>query len=161
MGKRKGERSKKSAELQKFYLEFLSSEGYGADLDKGGHVVFTRGDLHFRILIDARDPQFLMLTAPGIWTVDDDGERARVLLAMNDTNCVVKAVKLMLLHGQVSAGTEAYFQRPEDLRGVFRRMLSSVEAGIAHFLFGMALQEAMEKHIVSPEARCHGEQPLP
>ena len=84
-------------ELAQMYRDYLQREGYSPEIDKDDDVTFKKDELTYYILINEKDPEFFNLVLPGIWSIDNDGERAKVEKAILHTISQTKVAKLYIL----------------------------------------------------------------
>ena len=123
--------------MQTMYMEYLKSEGYPAELDDDGDVLFKfEGNTYF-IQIDPEDTEFFRIVLPNFWPVKDDAERNKVLEAMNYANAESKTAKVFIVRDNVWVSIEIFVATPEDFRSIFKRSMSALQYGVYNFVMKM------------------------
>lgn len=84
-----------------FLLQHLRAEGYQAQTDSDGDIVFRFEGMGYVLCLDADDIQFGKLLLPNVWPIESPQEQQRVLVALDEVNRRIKLVKGHLVRGQV------------------------------------------------------------
>ncbi len=123
--------------MQTMYMEYLKSEGYPAELDDDGDVLFKfEGNTYF-IQIDPNDTEFFRIVLPNFWPLKDDNERQKVLEALNYANAESKTAKVFIVRDNVWASIEIFVATPEDFKSIFKRSMSALQYGVYNFVMKM------------------------
>lgn len=108
--------------LQSMYVSFLNGKGFAkVKVDDDGDVAFRDADFGFYIAVDEKDSGYFQMVMPGIWEIESEGERARAVQAINQTNRQVKAAKLYIVNDNIWVSVEMFVEKPEDFKAVFDR----------------------------------------
>ncbi len=122
---------------QTMYMEYLKSEGYPAELDDDGDVLFKfEGNTYF-IQIDPNDTEFFRIVLPNFWPVKGEDERQKVMKAMNYANAESKTAKVFIVRDNVWASIEIFVATPEDFKSIFKRSMSALQYGVYNFVMKM------------------------
>ncbi len=112
-------------------VDFLAVEGIQASPDADGDITFERGGLHFALLFDARDPEFVALVLPGIDKATSDADRAALGAIAQRIAGQLKAVKLSVMaDGNVWVMCEWLVASPLHVVPVLLRACESLEASV-------------------------------
>jgi hypothetical protein len=125
------------SEIQQLYTDYLKAEGYKPEVDADGDVIFKRDGRTYFIQVSEKDPEFFRIVLANIWSVEDEKERAKVLVAADSSNAKSKVSKVHTLRNNVWVSVEFFFERPEDFKGVFRRAMSALDNGAFNFAINM------------------------
>ena len=89
------------------YVELLANEGYRPKVDEEGatEIDFKAERLHFRMLLDESDPDFVAINLT--YTVEEGHAPEKLLAVANELNRSVKVVKV-LVHPEGHAVRFAY-----------------------------------------------------
>ncbi|MGK5072002.1 hypothetical protein [Janthinobacterium sp. ZB1P44] len=82
-------------------LRHLQAEGYQAQTDSDGDIVFRFEGMGYVLCFDADDGQFGKLLLPNVWSIDTAEELLRVRAALDEVNRRIKLVKGHVQRGQV------------------------------------------------------------
>jgi hypothetical protein len=125
---------KKEEQLQRLYTEYLAEEGYKPEVDSDGDVRFKReGRLYF-IEVSEDDPEFFHVVLANIWSIESEKERLQVLAAADYSNAKSKVSKVHTVRDNVWVSIELFVASPEDFKGVFKRIMSAFDNGVANFV---------------------------
>ncbi len=120
-------------EIQKLYIDYLSDEGFKAELDTDGDVKFKREGKTYFLQVSEKDPEFFRLVFPNFWKIEDTQERAKVLSAADSANAATKCFKVFTVKDNVWASIEAFLPKLEDFRLIFPRSMSAMQTGVGNF----------------------------
>jgi hypothetical protein len=123
--------------LQRLYSDFLTEEGYKPYLDKDGDVQFKREGRTYFIAVAESDSQFFRVVLANFWEIESEKERAQVIAAADASNGKSKVAKIFTVKDNVWACVELFLRKPEDFKGVFTRMMSAIDYGVAIFVAKM------------------------
>lgn len=126
-------------ERAEMYREFLVNEGYAAKIDEDGDVFFKCEGMTFLILI-TDDDEFFRLVCPDFWSIEDDAERTRVVLAAGEVNARIKVAKVYPVRDDTWASVEMYCSPPSAVLPVLLRAMGTLR-GIVR-AFGDAMHES-------------------
>lgn len=127
-------------ELQELYLSFLKREGYIPKLDEDGDISFKSESKNYYIFIDEKDPQFFRLVFPGFWEIENEKERARVLMAASHATWQTKCAKVFMVKDNVWASIEIFVAEPKDFEPVFSRSMAALRTSVSNFVAKMREQ---------------------
>ncbi|PJJ19143.1 hypothetical protein SAMN05216517_102380 [Janthinobacterium sp. OK676] len=82
-------------------LRHLQADGYQAQIDSDGDIVFRFEGMGYVLCFDADDAQFGKLLLPNVWSIDTQEELLRVHAALDEVNRRIKLVKGHVQRGQV------------------------------------------------------------
>lgn len=119
--------------LAQVYANYLMAEGYQPRVDEEGDLVFKSEGKTYLILIDEDDPNFFQLVFPNFWSVDNEEERHKVLVAANAVNSGIKCVKIQIVRDSVWAVAELFVSSPEQATAMFERAMRALQAGVTRF----------------------------
>ncbi len=123
--------STNDADPKRVILNFLAVEGIQATSDRDGDITFDRDGLHFVLLFDPRDPEFVSLALPNIDKANGDQDRAVVVSIAQRITGQVKAAKLCVMpDGRVWATCEWIVASPVHLVPVLLRACQVLEASV-------------------------------
>ncbi len=107
------------------YLAHLRDEGYRPELDDDGDVRFKSEGFTIYVICQESDASYFQMLLPGMWTIDDDEELGRALLASTKVTREVKTVKVYVSSNRkrVDASIEAFMDPITDFKAVFERYL--------------------------------------
>lgn len=108
-------------------VELLELEGCKPRVDKDGDVVFTLRELHYVLLFNVQDPEYVRLLLPNFCAVATDPERAAAYEAANETNATCKAAKVTVERGQTHATVECFLATPHHFVPVLMRSAGALE----------------------------------
>jgi hypothetical protein len=121
------------AEIQRLYMDFLTEEGYKPDVDQDGDVKFKREGKTYFIAVNETDPEFFRVVLAGIWPIENEKERAQVLVAADESNAKSKVSKIFTIKDNVWVSIELFVSRPEEFKAVFKRAMSALDNGVRNF----------------------------
>lgn len=104
-------------------FNYLKNQGLCPNYDKDNDIVFKYQMLTFLFFNTDDDEQFFRLALPGIYDVTEENRNA-VLEAINDTNKVMKVVKLTIPRDDVWALTEIMMDSTPELDDLVPRLLN-------------------------------------
>lgn len=120
-------------DLQKMYMEFLTNEGYRPSIDSDGDIAFKAEGGEYCIIVDEDDLEYFCLLYPGIYSIDNDDEKAKAAIAAGYVNSRVKVAKIVLTRDMVSIAVQIYVANPKDFGQFFPRMLRAVQSAVSSF----------------------------
>jgi hypothetical protein len=123
--------------LQKMYMSYLVDEGYKPEIDPDGDIRFKSEGRTCYITIDEKDTLYFRLLMPRIWTIDNEVERRKVLVAADQATFSCKVAKVYTLKDSVSVSVELFVAKPEDFKGIFKRSLAALGYGYSQFVAKM------------------------
>lgn len=119
-------------ERAEMYREFLVNEGYAAKIDEDGDVVFKCEGMTFFISITDDDEYFRLICA-NFWSIEDDAERARVVLAAGEVNARIKVAKVYPVQDDTWASLEMYCSPPSAVLPVLLRAMGTLRGIVSAF----------------------------
>lgn len=124
----------KESDLQNMYIRYLTDEGYKPKVDKDGDVQFKHESKVYFISVDERDPEFFRIVLAGIWSIESELERQKVLVAADHSNATSKVAKVFTLRDRVWVSIEVFLSKPEQFRQIFKRSMSALQNGVIEFV---------------------------
>ena len=114
------------------YLDLLEDEGFRAELDDDGDVVFRHEGGTYIITIE-EDEEFFRLIFANFWSLDDLPEKAQAVRVAHDVTRAVKAAKVFRVKNNMWCTVEAFHDPPESVQPVLIRSLRAIQAAVARF----------------------------
>ena len=102
-----------TATATEFLLQHLRAQGYQAQTDSDGDIVFRFEGMAYVLCLDADDVQFGKLLLPNVWPIESPEEQQRVLVALDEVNRRIKLVKGHAVRGQVWFCIEMLLLEPQ------------------------------------------------
>lgn len=124
----------KTEELVK---QYLASEGFRYDVDGDGDIHFRFEGLNLYFTVDKDDQSFFRLIMPNIYELE--GNRMKVLEAINATNRDLKVLKAFLVDDHLWLAVEMFIDSSPDLDDFFTHCMELLKVGresIAREIFG-------------------------
>lgn len=117
-----------TATATEFLLQHLRAEGYQAQTDSDGDIVFRFEGMGYVLCLDADDIQFGKLLLPNVWPIESPQEQQRVLVALDEVNRRIKLVKGHVVRGQVWFCIEMLLREPQH----WTHFLARATRSLAH-----------------------------
>lgn len=123
-------------QLATMYMEYLQAEGYQPSVDADGDVRFKAEGFTYYIIVDEKDERYFRLLFPNFWSIDDDSELARALLAANYATLATKVAKVYVRDDgkDTSASIELFLDQPEQFKQVFSRCMAALRTSVSTFV---------------------------
>jgi hypothetical protein len=123
------------------FADYLKGEGYLPKIDEEGDIRFKVEGKSFCIAI-MDDPTFISLRHFGIWSIESQEERDALPLAALEAGKRTKAAKVFVSDIEteeafVATYTESFLSQPNDIGGVFDRLLSANQSAQRNFIEAM------------------------
>ncbi|PID49829.1 MAG: hypothetical protein CR991_04630 [Proteobacteria bacterium] len=115
------------------YIDYLTEQGYKAELTENKYIIFKRQGHTLFIDIQEKDLAFFRVALPNIWPIETEEERAKVLVASDRASSIVKVAKVYTVEDDVWICVELFVNQPEDFKGLFERSLSAIEDAVFVF----------------------------
>ena len=106
---------------------WLKSQGFRSERDSDGYLRFRYEGVNLFCGKDDNDKQFLRIIMPGIYKVD--GDRTRVLEAVNTISRDIKAIKAFLVEDHLWLAIEMFIDSTPDIDDFIERCLDILVAG--------------------------------
>ena len=106
---------------------WLKSQGFRSERDSDGDLRFRYEGVNLFCCKDDNDKQFLRIIMPGIYKVD--GDRTRVLEAINTISRDIKAIKAFLVNDSLWLSIEMFIDSTPDIDDFIERCLDIMIAG--------------------------------
>ncbi|MCA9114274.1 MAG: hypothetical protein KDA79_04260 [Planctomycetaceae bacterium] len=131
--------------LQQMYLAYLKGEGYPAEIDDDGTIIFKKEGGTYLLPVPqiVKDNNYFTLVYPGFWKVED-GDRTRALEAVNTATADTKVGKVYLVRGNAWATAEVFVAQPAQFEGVFERCMACITHARQKFIAEMRKEAAPE-----------------
>lgn len=106
---------------------WLKSQGFRSERDNDGDLRFRYQGANLFCSNDDGDNQFLRILMPGIYKVE--GDRTRVLEAINTISRDIKAIKAFLIEDHLWLSIEMFIDSTPDIDDFIERCLDILVAG--------------------------------
>lgn len=106
---------------------WLRSQGFRSERDNDGDLRFRYEGVNLYCCKDDGDQQFLRIIMPGIYDVN--GDRERVLEAINTISRDIKAIKAFLVRDSLWLSIEMFIDSTPDIDDFIERCLDILVAG--------------------------------
>lgn len=106
---------------------WLKSQGFRSERDSDGDLLFRYERVNLFCCKDDSDKQFLRIIMPNIYKVD--GDRTKVLEAINTIARDIKAIKAFLVENSLWLSIEMYIDSTPDIEDFIERCLDILIAG--------------------------------
>lgn len=106
---------------------WLKDQGFRCERDSDGDLLFRYEGVHLFCCKDDSDKQFLRIIMPNIYKVD--GDRTRVLEAINTIARDIKAIKAFLVNDSLWLAIEMFVDSTPDIEDFIERCLDILIAG--------------------------------
>ena len=106
---------------------WLKDQGFRSERDSDGDLRFRYEGVNLFCCKDDNDKQFLRIIMPGIYKVD--GDRTRVLEAINTISRDIKAIKAFLVEDHLWLAIEMFIDSTPDIDDFIERCLDILVAG--------------------------------
>ena len=106
---------------------WLKDQGFRSERDSDGDLRFRYEGVNLFCGKDDNDKQFLRIIMPGIYKVD--GDRTRVLEAINTISRDIKAIKAFLVEDHLWLAIEMFIDSTPDIDDFIERCLDILVAG--------------------------------
>jgi hypothetical protein len=120
-------------ERMEMYRTYLSSEGYSPEPMGDAGVLFRCEGKTYVILPDEKDEMFFRLILPGIWPIESEGERERVIAASVMTTGETKVAKVYPVDDNTWASIEMFCLPADSFKPVFKRAMSALQTSLMTF----------------------------
>ena len=104
-------------------FNYLKKQGFCPEFDKDNDIVFKYQMLTILFFNNDEDEQFFRMALPGIYDVTEDNRMA-VLEAINETNRIMKVVKLTIPRDDVWVLAEIMMDSTPELDDLVPRLLN-------------------------------------
>lgn len=121
-----------TTERAELYRDFLAQEGFRPEIDDDGDIRFKVEGKLMLILLDD-DETFFRLACPGIWSIDDERERAQVLQTAADVTMEVRVAKVFPVQDDTWAAIEMFVFPPAAVLAVLPRSIAALQYAVATF----------------------------
>ena len=120
-------------------VEYLRNEGYRPTVEEFGATFRAEGSnyVYFR---NENDNEFMQLCLPGIYDIENENERLRVLKAMDAANSTAKVVKCSTVNNSVWVFFEILLDGSPELEDIVPRALAMLKNGQNEFYNAMNLR---------------------
>ena len=130
------------AQRAEMYLDFLEEEGFRAEIDDDGDVVFRHEGGTYIITVED-DEEFFRLIFANFWSLDDLPEKAQAVRVAHDVTRAVKAAKVFRVKDNMWCTVEAFHDPPENFQPVLIRSLRAIQAAVGRFAEEMRKDSAI------------------
>jgi hypothetical protein len=132
--------------LQKMYVEYLTSEGYEAEVDGDGDVAFAIDDWSFYIIVNDDDSEYFEMLLPNVDAWGDSGvSEAKAALAASKATMSTKVAKVFVTpYNNVHIRAEIFIAKPEDFKLHFDRMVDAIITAYNTYYNEMGYGEAAD-----------------
>lgn len=123
----------KMTELARKAQEILKKQGVDAQFDEEGTLVFELRYLTYYMEHDEEDEEWLRITLPAIYRIEDDDDVMDIYKAANMASCNVKFANFYLTDKSVHIIVESYVDYQVNLENMLRRYISVCESAYMEF----------------------------
>ena len=109
---------------------WLKDQGFRSERDSDGDLRFRYEGVNLFCSKDDNDKQFLRIVMPGIYQID--GDRMKVLEAINTICRNIKAIKAFLVEDHLWLAIEMFIDSTPDIDDFIERCLDILMAGRQH-----------------------------
>lgn len=120
-------------ELARKAQEILKKQGIDAQFDEEGALVFELRYLTYYLEHDNDDEEWLRITLPSIYLIEDDDNVLDIYKAANIASCNLKFANFYLTEKSVHIIVECYVDNQINLENMLRRYISVCESGYMEF----------------------------
>lgn len=106
---------------------WLKEQGFKNERDNDGDLLFKYQGVNLFCCKDDNDKQFLRVIMPGIYQID--GDRLKVLEAINTISCDLKAIKAFIVQDRLWLAIEMFIDSTPDIDDFIERCLDILIAG--------------------------------
>lgn len=106
---------------------WLKEQGFKNERDDDGDLRFKYQGVNLFCCKDDNDQQFLRIIMPGIYQID--GDRTKVLEAINTICCDLKAIKAFIVQDHLWLAIEMFIDSTPDIDDFIERCLNILIAG--------------------------------
>ena len=123
--------SMSKAEREKFYTDFLTTEGYLPEKEMDDFVGFRKGNMGFVIPVDD-DVDYVSIMSPFL-EIKPDTDVAKAIHVGHEVMATTKVAKVYIAENTVWVAVEILCRPPEALKSVFGRCMVSLEWAAEQF----------------------------
>jgi hypothetical protein len=117
-----------------FMMEFLAAEGYRPELDSDGDVEFkAEGKTYFAMSAED-DATYFKILLPGLWSIENEDERLRVLAACDHATRIVKVAKMSTNDDNTDGAVELFLADITNVPELFARCMSALQTAVDLFV---------------------------
>lgn len=120
-------------ELVRKAQEILKKQGVDAQFDEEGTLVFELRYLTYYMEHDEEDEEWLRITLPAIYRIEDDDNVMDIYKAANVASCNIKFANFYLTDKSVHIIVESYVDYNVNLENMLRRYISVCESAYMEF----------------------------
>lgn len=121
--------------FQNSIVNFLKEEGYAPSIDNDGWIAFKSEGKSFWIIIESESPFFVVFKRSGFKVGGSDGFKyVSSLLACNEVNKELRAVKMYCDSESVLLQIEQYTRSAEDFKYAFYKNLEVLAVAAKKFV---------------------------
>jgi outer membrane lipoprotein-sorting protein len=123
------------SQLQSLYMEYLRQQGYPAEIDSDGDILFRAEGRSYYIIVNDTDLEYFELLYPNFWEIESDEEWIRVAAACSAVSRTTKIAKVYITsNNDTSIIADVLLLNPKDFANVFPRMMNIVRLARDKFL---------------------------
>lgn len=114
-------------------LEYFLSEGYPANMDSDGDIIFKCEGIGYALCFDANDPCFGKLILPNVWHVEDADALGLCLPVLDHINRRLKVVKAHTVGDYVWFTVEIWLNEQMEWQKYLQRAVHSLAHARSEF----------------------------
>ena len=99
------------------------------NIDEDGDFYFKYQQHNFYILNQGDDKLFLHVILPNIWSIDNEDERADVLIVANELNTECKVLKAFVTSNDIILSVEMFMDSTPNVEDYMKRILDILISG--------------------------------
>jgi len=118
-------------------LNYLVSEGFPAQSDADGDLVFKSEGLDYALCFDKDDRHFAKVILPNVWQINDQAELNQALLMLDNVNRKLKVVKGYTVKDTIWFAVEVFQTDQTQLIVFIKRIIRLLAHAARIFAAGM------------------------
>jgi len=116
------------------YVDFLTEEGYGPEVDDDGDVKFQYNERTYYITIDNDDPDFFRVARLANLKLSDPAKITQAKEICHQVTRDVKVAKVYWLKGVIWTSSEQIMANPDDFESIFARTMRLTDSAYTKFV---------------------------
>ncbi|MDR2517013.1 MAG: YbjN domain-containing protein [Spirochaetaceae bacterium] len=124
------------AQFQAMYLKYLETEGFPAEIDEDGDILFRQEGRVYFIIVNDSDPAYFQILFPNFWRIESEADQQRAAAACSEVNRTTKIARVFLVSSgrNTSIIADVLLPSPKDFSAVFSRMMGTIATARGKFL---------------------------
>jgi hypothetical protein len=123
------------SQLQTMYMDYMRQQGYQADIDSDGDILFKAEGRSYYIIVNDTDLEYFEILFPGFWAIESDDEWVKAAAACSYVSRSIKVAKVFLTsNNDTSIIVDVLLINPKDFSTVFPRMMNIINTARTRFV---------------------------